>query len=259
MRRVKPKYITWIRKKKIITFALLCILATFGLIFIDVFLIRIILLIVFLVTAYISFILICSFFYFSDNGGGYQNKIHEKIASKICLENTNTVLDIGAGSGALSIKIAKMDRNIIIKAIDYWGADWEYSKSLCESNAKIENVNQQIEFTKASASKLPFQDCSFDAVVSCLTFHEVKDTSDKNKVIDEALRVLKSGGQFVFFDLFNDQTMFNNYKDLIANIESNHAYIGETSNISQLIPNAPIIFKHKKVLGNGILIVGVKK
>ena len=52
-------------------------------------------------------------------------------------------------------------------------------------------------FQKASASKLPFADESFDVVVSNLTFHEVKDVKDKREVVREALRVVKKGGIFV--------------------------------------------------------------
>lgn len=53
-----------------------------------------------------------------------------------------------------------------------------------------------------------FNDNEFDVVVSCLTFHEVKDKSDKIKVLKEALRVLKKDGEFIFLDLFLDEKVF---------------------------------------------------
>ena len=71
--------------------------------------------------------------------------------------------------------------------IDYWGDDWEYSKDICEKNAEYEGVSDRISFIKASASKLPFDDNEFDVVVSCLTFHEVKDENDKIKVFKEGI------------------------------------------------------------------------
>ena len=49
------------------------------------------------------------------------------------------------------------------------------------------------------------QDDAFDIVVSCLTFHEVKDTNNKIELIKEAIRVLKPGGEFIFLDLFMDE------------------------------------------------------
>lgn len=55
---------------------------------------------------------------------------------------------------------------------------------------------------KAIPAELPFTADEFDIIVSCLTFHEVKDTENKYEVIKEVLRVLKLGGEFVFLDLF---------------------------------------------------------
>jgi len=65
-----------------------------------------------------------------------------------------------------------------------------------------QGVIDRITFRQASASKLPFEDGAFDAVVSNLTFHEVGDAKDKREVIHEALRVLRKGGKFTFQDLF---------------------------------------------------------
>jgi len=108
--------------------------------------------------------------------------------------------------------LAKAFPNSKLTGIDYWGGNWEYSKVKCQHNARIEGVFDRIDFLKASASNLPFKDEDFDLVVSCLTFHEVEDTPNKIDVIQEALRVLKSGGQFIFLDLFLDEKIFGNKK-----------------------------------------------
>jgi ubiquinone/menaquinone biosynthesis C-methylase UbiE len=49
---------------------------------------------------------------------------------------------------------------------------------------------------------------TFDVVISCLTFHEVRDVTDKSLVIAEALRVLRPGGRYVLLDLFADPGAF---------------------------------------------------
>lgn len=59
-----------------------------------------------------------------------------------------------------------------------------------------------MKFIQGSASKLPFADGEFDIVISCLTFREVRDERDKARLLNEALRVLKNGGEFVFMDFF---------------------------------------------------------
>jgi ubiquinone/menaquinone biosynthesis C-methylase UbiE len=112
------------------------------------------------------------------------------------------VLDIGCGNAALTSKMAHKHSNAQIIGIDYWGKQWEYSKKACERNAKIEGVNGRVTFQKASALASPYKDESFDAIVSNLVFHEVRDAKDKREVVREALRVVRRGGKFTFQDLF---------------------------------------------------------
>jgi len=139
---------------------------------------------------------------FSMEGGGIQNKVLDLLISYIDWDGHGRVLDIGCGSGALTIKIAKKYPEANITGIDYWGSEWDYNKKQCNENARIESVDGRTEFQQASASKLPFADGTFDLVVSNLTFHEVKDSKSKLDVVKEALRVVKPGGRFVFQDLF---------------------------------------------------------
>jgi ubiquinone/menaquinone biosynthesis C-methylase UbiE len=97
-----------------------------------------------------------------------------------------------------------------------------------------------VTFQKASASSLPFPDEQFDAVVSNLVFHEVKDTSDKLGLIKEALRVLKKGGKFALQDLFYLERMFGKPEVLLRTIRSwgiRDVELIETSN-SSFIPTA---------------------
>ena len=104
--------------------------------------------------------------------------------------------------------------------VDYWGKKWEYSQELCQKNAEIDGVAVRVKFMKASAAKLIFPDESFDAVVSNLVFHEVKDVKDKKVLIKEALRVLKKGGIFVFQDLFLWKQIYGSPDELTATIRS---------------------------------------
>ena len=78
--------------------------------------------------------------------------------------------------------------------------------------------NQAIE--RATASSLPFDDGSFDAVVSNLTFHEVRDVKDKRLLIKEALRVVRKGGAFALQDLFLWKQVYGDVDDLLAAIRS---------------------------------------
>lgn len=207
--------------------------------------------------------LICSLYFvysrylFSPQGRGIQNKIVDLLISYIHWNGNGTVLDIGCGSGALSIKIAKKYKKANVTGIDYWGGIWEYSKIRCEDNARAEGVMDRLTFQRASASSLPFKDESFDLVVSNLVFHEVKDVKNKYDIIKESLRVLKKGGTFVFQDLFLIKKVFGSVDNLLEALKSwgiEDVKFVNTSK-SEFIPNA---LKLPFMVGTIAIIYGVK-
>jgi Methylase involved in ubiquinone/menaquinone biosynthesis len=157
---------------------------------------------------------------FSPNGANVQSQIWDNAVSKLQWNGQGRALDIGCGNGALTIKVAKKYPIAKVTGIDYWGTAWEFSKTACEANAKAEGVAERVEFQKASASKLPFEDGYFDAAVSNLCFHEVADTKDKHEVLREAFRVLKVGGKFAFQDLFLLKQIYGEPEELVATIKS---------------------------------------
>jgi ubiquinone/menaquinone biosynthesis C-methylase UbiE len=161
-----------------------------------------------------------AYYKFSPRGGDLQAKIHQLLLDRMVWNGEGKVLDIGCGSGALTIKLAKNFPNALVTGIDYWGGKWEYSKDKCEKNAQIAGVAERTVFQKASAAKLPFADESFDAVVSNFVFHEVQDVIDKREAIKEALRVLKKGRVFVFQDLFLWKRVYGEPEDLLLKIRS---------------------------------------
>jgi ubiquinone/menaquinone biosynthesis C-methylase UbiE len=157
---------------------------------------------------------------FSYNGGGLAEKIHEMMLSYVHWDGNGAILDIGCGSGALAIKLSEKYPNAKITGIDYWGKEWDYAKKQCEQNAGLEGVSDKINFVQGTASKLPFEDQRFDVVVSNFTFHEVKDSKNKIDVIKEALRVVKTGGAFVFHDLFFEEKIYGNQEKMLTELRA---------------------------------------
>lgn len=145
-----------------------------------------------------------SYFMFSPAGGNMQEKIYNLILEHLESPGSGKILDIGAGNGILAVKTALRNQAAEVTGVDYWGGNWEYSKTICEQNARIAGVFGRVDFQKGNAASLKFPDAAFDAVVSNLTFHEVKMVKRKLDVLREALRVLKPGGCFVFIDYFYD-------------------------------------------------------
>lgn len=157
---------------------------------------------------------------FSPRGGNVQEQVRDLVLSNLDWNGQGKIIDIGCGSGSLSIGLAKKYKTADIVGIDNWGSQWEYSKQVCEQNAKMEGVAERVTFQKASASSLPFDEETFDAAISNLVFHEVRSVKDKKELIREALRAVKKGGKFAFQDLFLWKQIYGDNAELEATIRS---------------------------------------
>lgn len=129
-------------------------------------------------------------------------RIIEKIASYVVLPEGGTGLDVGCGSGALTIACAKKNPGAFMVGIDRWGKEYaSFSKALCEANAEAEGA-PNASFAKGDAVKLDFESEHFDAVTSNYVYHNIP-SSDRRQLLAETLRVLKKGGRFAIHDLMS--------------------------------------------------------
>ena len=140
---------------------------------------------------------------FSYNGKRQMSKqIIDGTASYIDIPDGGVGLDVGCGSGALTIACAKRNPNAKMVGIDRWGKEYaSFSKQLCENNALAEGVNNT-SFEKGDATHLEFSDETFDAVTSNYVYHNIAGR-DKQKLLEETLRVLKKGGTFAIHDIMS--------------------------------------------------------
>lgn len=211
---IKPDYGNWVSTRLIYTFGLISLL----------FFVLSLLLPVLFVVGFIAILIAAYFAYaryaFSAEGGNLQSKIQDGVVEHLEWDGRDKVLDIGCGAGPVAIKLAHKFPTAQVTGVDSWGAMWQYSQSGCERNAEIEGVSEQMTFQKGTAAALPFADGTFDAAVSNLAFHEVRDVADKREVLREALRVVKKGGRFAFQDLFQEPHLYGEMDDLIATLKS---------------------------------------
>jgi len=139
---------------------------------------------------------------FTAGGGNLQERVQQLVIERIQWDGAGKLLDVGCGSGALAIMAARRFPRAQVTGVDSWGKSWDYSLKVYERNARLCGLSDRISFRKASATALPFEDASFNVVISNLVFHEVREAADKREPVREALRVLKPGSVFVLQDLF---------------------------------------------------------
>ena len=92
------------------------------------------------------------------------------------------ILDIAAGTGSSSRPL--VDKGAEVTALDF-------SHGMIEQGRK---QNKNINFVQGDALKLPFEDNSFE--VTTISFG-LRNTSNTEKALKEALRVTKDGGRIV--------------------------------------------------------------
>ena len=59
----------------------------------------------------------------------------------------------------------------------------------------------RVELHTADMRQLPFEDGSFDVVVSSLAIHNISGAGERAKALREAARVLKTGGKLAIADI----------------------------------------------------------
>lgn len=105
------------------------------------------------------------------------------------------VLDLGCGTGSFDSMIAQhIGTTGSINGVDL------SATQLARAREKMHHASVPCTFHKASIDELPFEDSSFDAVVSSFVFHHVPPNV-RREAIRETARVLKPGGFFALVDM----------------------------------------------------------
>lgn len=86
----------------------------------------------------------------SYDGGGVQSKILDNVLRFLDWDGHETLFDIGCGSGALTIKAAKMYPSARCVGMDYWGSMWDYTKSNASKTLRWKVSRKESAFRRAT-------------------------------------------------------------------------------------------------------------
>jgi len=125
-------------------------------------------------------------------------KARDEILNKLPWRGDEKVLDVGCGRGLFLIGAAKR----LNKSGRATGVDTSQPEAAL-ANAKAEGVADRIRLETADPRKLPYQDGSFDTVISSLTLHNISDSDERAAALNEMIRVLKPGGHIAILDTFH--------------------------------------------------------
>ena len=216
---MKPDYKNWIPKGMIWSFAAGTAVCLAVALLVGINWLKISFFIITIVLALVTLWTVLMYRAFSYDGKRQMSRqIIEGVAGYVHLPEGGRGLDVGCGSGALTIAVAKRNPQGKMTGIDRWGADYaSFSKPLCESNARIEGVAERTDFKQGNALKLDFQDESFDAVTSNYVYHNIP-SRDRQAILMETLRVLKKGGTFAIHDLFS-QKMYGDMQPFVKKLK----------------------------------------
>ena len=107
---------------------------------------------------------------------------------------TGEVLEIGAGSGAMAAELLAAYPDVAMTVTDFDPA------MVSVAEQRLTPFADRVATRQADATALPFDDDSFDIVLSWIMLHH---TVEWEKALAEAVRVTRPGGHVVGYDLLS--------------------------------------------------------
>jgi ubiquinone/menaquinone biosynthesis C-methylase UbiE len=121
-----------------------------------------------------------------------QTREYEAIADRIVADRPSRVLDWGCGYGQISDMLLR--RQVAVTSFEYRGPDSP------DAEVPLGHYPHIRAYISSDPVKLPYEDASFDAVLSCGV---LEHTGNQEANLDEVGRVLKPGGRFYVYKLPN--------------------------------------------------------
>ena len=126
-----------------------------------------------------------------------------ELLDRLNLRGDERILDMGCGRGAVLLMAAQHLTTGRAVGVDLWRSVDQSGNSseATQRNAVAEGVADRVELHTGDMTALPFEDNSFDVVVSSFAIHNISGRAGREKAVDEAVRVLRPGGRLTIVDV----------------------------------------------------------
>ena len=118
---------------------------------------------------------------------------HRQLVDQAQLQPGHRILEIGCGTGNLTILIKTVD-----PAAEVVGLDPD-PKALARAQRKAERQGVSVQLDRGFSDELPYTDGSYDRVLSAFMFHHL-NRDEKKQSLQEIRRVLRPGGSLHLLD-----------------------------------------------------------
>jgi ubiquinone/menaquinone biosynthesis C-methylase UbiE len=102
------------------------------------------------------------------------------------------VLDVGTGPGRLLVELARMRGDLRLTGVD------PAADMIATARRNLSEFGERADAVVAGATDLPFEDGTFDLIVSTLSVHHWEDPAAGGR---ELARVRRTGGQIRVYDM----------------------------------------------------------
>jgi ubiquinone/menaquinone biosynthesis C-methylase UbiE len=121
------------------------------------------------------------------------DRVRAKLLDAANVRAGERVLDLGCGTGAVSLLLAKRQPEARIVGLD------PDANALARAEQKARAAGAAIEWQKGYAGRAPYPAHSFDHVVSSLMIHHLR-SEEKQAAFRDVKRLLRPGGAFHLLD-----------------------------------------------------------
>lgn len=131
-------------------------------------------------------------------------RIWERELDRIGLAGDERLLDLGCGRGAVLVTAAARLPAGTVDGVDLWSAKDQSGNNpeATLANAAAAGAADRVRVHTADMTALPFADATFDIVTSALAIHNIPSSAARLRAVDEAMRVLRPGGQLLIADFW---------------------------------------------------------